>query len=191
VPQEGPGPFDLELDVVLTGLRSEPNLLDLHMVLLGIPGLPLLLFVLEFAVIHDPANRRLNIGRHFDQVEARIQSNLPCFIRGNDPQHLPFPIHYANRCYPDLLIQPVRRFDIRFPHVHKSKVTNRFARPSYCTNATAQLTFLSRKFPTVNNSVQIALISPLEGQIVRKPRDVVAGRKYVLSVTLVWKRLAA
>ena len=42
--EEGPGPLDLEVDVVLACLGAEPNLLQLYLVLLGVLRQPALLF---------------------------------------------------------------------------------------------------------------------------------------------------
>jgi hypothetical protein len=48
--------------------------------------LALLLLVLELAVVHDTADRRLFGRGDLDQVEPRFASPLHGFIRGNDSQ---------------------------------------------------------------------------------------------------------
>lgn len=61
--------LDLDLDVVLAGLRPDADLFqprlmhDCLMLALG-------LLVFEFAKIHHPHDRRLFVGRDFDQVES-------------------------------------------------------------------------------------------------------------------------
>jgi hypothetical protein len=44
---------------------------DLMLLFLGFP-FPLFLFIFEFGVIHDPADRRADIGRDLNQVEPRV-----------------------------------------------------------------------------------------------------------------------
>ena len=65
--------LDLGLVVVLVGLGADLDLLDLHdgMTLLGVLLL-LLLLVLELAVVHDAADRRLGVGRDLDEVAANF-----------------------------------------------------------------------------------------------------------------------
>lgn len=61
--------LDFEADIVLTGFRSNTDFLKLGLVRL-VFGLTLFLVVVEFAKIHDSANRRLGVARDFNQVKT-------------------------------------------------------------------------------------------------------------------------
>ena len=59
--------LDLEKKVMLISLRTEFYLLHLNLYLLFLGFLQFLaLLIFEFAVIHNPANRRHGSGRDFD-----------------------------------------------------------------------------------------------------------------------------
>ena len=63
------------LDVIVmgVGVGAELHLLHLdHLLLLARLGFPLLLFVLELAVIHDLAHGRRGVGRNLDKVEPGL-----------------------------------------------------------------------------------------------------------------------
>ena len=71
--------FELEVVVVVVGLRSEANLLDVHLHLLCLDFLlMLLLLVDELAVVDEPAYRRLCIWRNLYEVN----STLLCHLQG-------------------------------------------------------------------------------------------------------------
>ena len=64
---------DLGLVVAFLGTRTELDFLDLNLLLLFLSSLLLLVgFEFIFAVIHDSANGRLCIRRHFDQIKSRL-----------------------------------------------------------------------------------------------------------------------
>ena len=61
--------LELEVVVMVVGLRTEANLLDIHLHLLGLHLLlMLLLLVEELAVVDETAHGRLCIGRYLHQV---------------------------------------------------------------------------------------------------------------------------
>lgn len=68
-----------QFDLVVTflGARPEFDFLDLDLLLLLLGGLQFfILFKLVFAVIHDFTNRRIGIGRYFDQIHVCIIGKL-------------------------------------------------------------------------------------------------------------------
>jgi hypothetical protein len=67
--QELLGPVDLRHEIVVADLGAHAELFVFAVVRMAFV-LPLLLLVLEFAVIHDAANGRLLLGRDFHEVEA-------------------------------------------------------------------------------------------------------------------------
>ncbi len=74
VREELAGAVHLDLDVVVAGLGADADLFDLDLM----PGalvLPLLLLVLELAVVHDAADGGPLSGRDFHQVQ--VQGSRP------------------------------------------------------------------------------------------------------------------
>ena len=108
--EESASPLDLELNVVLTRLRSQPNLLDLDGVLLASLGLSLLQFVLKFPVIHDPTDRWTVVRTHFYKIQAGFHCQLQPFLGGKDTDHISIRIDHADRSDPDLVIDQVHLF---------------------------------------------------------------------------------
>ena len=96
--KEAPHVLDLELEIVLVGLRAELNLLELHLNLFLFCLLHLLaLLILEFAEVHDPANRRNRSGRNFDKIELLAFGKRQCFAKGQDTE-----LFTVGPDYPDL-----------------------------------------------------------------------------------------
>ena len=62
--------FHLEFDIMVAGLRSQPDFFRFRV--MSAPTLLLVLFVLVFAVVHDAANRGIFVGGDFDQIQLRI-----------------------------------------------------------------------------------------------------------------------
>jgi hypothetical protein len=69
--------------------------------------LPLFLLVLEFAVIHDPANGRLLLWGDFHQIHADFAGPLQGLDGFDDAQQGAILSDYANRRDADLLIDPL------------------------------------------------------------------------------------
>ena len=89
--EEAPDVLHLEVHVVLVGLRPELDLLRLegrHALLLLL--LLLRLFVLELAVVHDPAHRRNGSWRDLDEIEALVLGDAQRLIRRHDAELLAF-----------------------------------------------------------------------------------------------------
>jgi hypothetical protein len=84
--QEFLRPVDLGHEIVIANFRAQAEFLVLTVVRMALM-LPLLLLVLEFAVIHDTANGRLFLRRHFHKVESYIAGSLKCFTRVEDAEH--------------------------------------------------------------------------------------------------------
>src|SRR5690606_29282775 len=91
----------LEIAVIGGGAKLQFLDLDQLLLLLGRLGL-LLLFELELAVIHDPANRRLGVGLDLDQVESRIHGHLQRFVALQHANVLAFGVDYAHPRNTDL-----------------------------------------------------------------------------------------
>jgi hypothetical protein len=63
--------IDLEIDVVFARLRTESNLFDFR--LMDVRAVEfLLLLVLELAEVHDPADRRLFVWSHLDEIKPTL-----------------------------------------------------------------------------------------------------------------------
>src|SRR5881409_3738306 len=75
--QEAPHVLQLEVEVVLLGLRTHLDFLDLDGRLLLARFLePPGLRVLVLAEVHDTAHRRRRIGRHLDEIELLLARGL-------------------------------------------------------------------------------------------------------------------
>jgi hypothetical protein len=77
----------LEVQIMIIGFRTEFNLLDhnLHLLLAGFLEFFALL-VFEFAVIHDPANRRHCGRRHLDEIELLAFRESQSFLQRQDTE---------------------------------------------------------------------------------------------------------
>jgi hypothetical protein len=73
---------------LLPSLRAELDLLerDLRLPFAGV-GLPLLLFVLELAEVHDLAHGRAGLRVHLDQVQVETSSHPTSLVGVQDAQH--------------------------------------------------------------------------------------------------------
>ena len=76
---------------------------DLLLILLGCPLL-LFLFVQEFAVIHDSANRRNSIWGNLYQVKIDLAGLSERFIRRQDSKLIPLRVNHAYLARADALI---------------------------------------------------------------------------------------
>src|SRR5262249_5666242 len=85
--QEAPHVLQLEVEVVLLGLRPHLDFLDLDGRLLLARFLePPGLRVLVLAEVHDTAHRRRRIGRHLDQIELLLARGLQGRRDGQDTE---------------------------------------------------------------------------------------------------------
>ena len=107
VGQEFFGPRELGLQIVLADLGAQPELFVLAVMRMAFV-LPLLLLVLEFAEIHDAANRRLLLRRDFHQVEAKVFSTLKGFGSFEDAELIAFRSDDADGRIADLFVDPLR-----------------------------------------------------------------------------------
>src|SRR5918992_1292290 len=87
----------LRLIVVSIDLRPELDLLDLD------PSLPFPRFllsdcplVLELAVVHDPADRRIRLRGYLDQVQILLLRTPESVLSGHDPDLRPIRSHEAD-----------------------------------------------------------------------------------------------
>lgn len=75
--QETDGMLQLEVEIMLVGLRTEADLLDHHLRRIGTTLFLLLLLLIEvLLVLDDLAHRRIGVGRNHHQVEAVGVSTL-------------------------------------------------------------------------------------------------------------------
>ena len=105
--QELLGAIDLGHQVVVADFRANAELFVLAVVRVAFV-LPLLLLVLEFAEIHDSANRRLLLRGDFHKVEAKIFGTLKGFDGFEDAELIAFRSDDADRCIADLFVDPLR-----------------------------------------------------------------------------------
>ena len=70
---------------LIARLRADADFFDPHLMGLALV-LPLLLLVLELAEVHDPADGRALVGRHFDQVQPGLAGLGQGIRRGHDAQ---------------------------------------------------------------------------------------------------------
>jgi hypothetical protein len=83
--EELDGVLDLEVEVVIVGIGTKPDLLHDHLGRFGFSFLFLfLLFVEEFLIIHHLTNGGIGIGYNFYQVELLFLGNFPCFFKWID-----------------------------------------------------------------------------------------------------------
>lgn len=103
--QELPRLFHLGLDVVLVRAKADAN--AFHLVFLRMRALflkELLLAVLVLAVIHQTADRRVNIGRHLHQIRAGFLGQAERILNGFDAKLLLLAADEANRASPNLFV---------------------------------------------------------------------------------------
>src|SRR5262249_43058138 len=89
------GPLDLYFDIVLAGLGSDPDFLDVNLVLLLLAEF-LLLGIFEFAIVDDLAHGRTLVGSDLNQVEASLARSLESFARGHYAEHGTFGVDYPH-----------------------------------------------------------------------------------------------
>jgi hypothetical protein len=96
---------ELRLKIMLAHIRVEFHFLHNEIVLV-LPCLLLLpvFLVHELAEIHDSANRRLGIGRHFHEIQPAGLGKLERFPCGYDPDHIPIRTDAPNIRNSDLMI---------------------------------------------------------------------------------------
>ena len=70
--------------------------------------LPLLLLVLNFAVVHDAANGRLLLGRDLHEIEAEVFGALQGFGCFQNAELVAFRSNDADRRIADLFVDPLR-----------------------------------------------------------------------------------
>lgn len=97
--------LELELIVVLFGLRPKFHLLDDYCMLMFL-GLfrTLTLLILVLAVIHYPADRRVGLGSNFYEVELLLSCQPETFLGGYDSNLFSVNTDEANRSGADSFI---------------------------------------------------------------------------------------
>ena len=93
--------------VVLVDLGLELHLLDddLGGLALRLPA-PLFLLVDVPAVVHDPGNRRVGVGRDLDQIELLVTGLCERFREGLDAELLPFGTDEEDLAGSDAVVDP-------------------------------------------------------------------------------------
>ena len=97
---------DLRHEVVVADFWAEAEFFVLAVVRVTFV-LPLLLLVLEFAVIHDPANGRLFLRGNFHEVHAGLASMPQGFNSFDDAEKRAIVSDNADGRYADLLVDPL------------------------------------------------------------------------------------
>jgi hypothetical protein len=105
--QELFGAVDLGHQVVVADFRAHPELFVLAVVRVAFV-LPLLLLVLEFAIIHDAANGRLLLRRDFNKVEADFASTRKGVDGFENTENFTFMSDDADGRDADLFVDPLR-----------------------------------------------------------------------------------
>ncbi|MNV79195.1 hypothetical protein D3C71_1727360 [compost metagenome] len=89
--EEAANVAQLDVVVAVIGTGTEFDFLDLDDRLLGLGFSGALLFlVLELAVVHQPANRRIGSSGDFHQVNVQLARHAQCFHDGNNAEGLVF-----------------------------------------------------------------------------------------------------
>ena len=104
------GLVNFEFDVVIACFGAEADFLDLGVVNVGLVVL-LLLLVLELAEVHNSADRRLLIRRHFDEIQPGVAGDPHRFVRWDDAQLTAISSDYSDRADPNLLIDAMLLLD--------------------------------------------------------------------------------
>jgi hypothetical protein len=101
------GVFHFKSNVVFINKRAEPYFLDVNDVLF-FPAVFFLLtqLIFVFAVIHDPTNRRLRIGSHFDQIQIAAFGQGQGFNGIQDSQLSTVRIDYPDLFDLDAFVDP-------------------------------------------------------------------------------------
>lgn len=98
--------LDLEPDIMLAGFGPNANFFQL-----GLVGLALGLFfgfvVFEFAIVHDPANRRFGVTGNFYQVQPSFVSSFHRLFSWDHSQLFAIGVNHANGCNTNLPVDPV------------------------------------------------------------------------------------
>ena len=101
------GAVDLRHEVVVADLGTHAELFVFAVVCMALV-LPLLLLVLELAVVHDAANGRLLLGRDFDEVEADFAGTCKSVDGFENTEDFAFMSDHADRRNADLFVDPLR-----------------------------------------------------------------------------------
>src|SRR5579864_9544583 len=102
----------LDVVIVIVDAGAKLDLFDLdHLLLLPRLVLALLLLVFEFAEIEDFADRRIGVGRHFDEVEPGLDGAGDGIAARDDAYHLAAFVDKAHARREDFFIdaRPIRR----------------------------------------------------------------------------------
>lgn len=94
---------NLEFDVVIARLGTDSDFLDLRVMNVGFVML-LFLLVFELAEVHDPADRRLFVGRHLDKIEAGVSREREGIVCGDDAELAPVGADNSDRGDPNLVV---------------------------------------------------------------------------------------
>ena len=106
----------LEVEVVGVGLGPQLDFLHLdHRLLLPRILLPAGLEVLVLAEVHDPADRRHRLARHFHQVHVPLPRQIEGLGDGEDPQLLAIGAHHPDFPHANPLVDAniLRRYSCR------------------------------------------------------------------------------
>ena len=77
--------FDFELDIVLARFRPHANLFQLCLMRFVLVR-TLILFILEFAIVHDATNRRIGVRSDFYKIQPCFLGLGQCIFGGDDSE---------------------------------------------------------------------------------------------------------
>lgn len=103
--EESLGAVHLDKPIIGVGFRTHPDFLEGNGVALLALFLPLLALVQVLSVVDDPTDRRRLIGRHLDQVEARLPRQGKSFMRRENAELFLVLVNDPDRSYPDPLVK--------------------------------------------------------------------------------------
>jgi hypothetical protein len=93
--------------IVIVDTRAQLDLFDLDdLLLFACLVLFLLFFVFVFAEVEDFADRRVGVGRNFDQIKAGIGGHGKRFVARNDPNHIAPIIDQPDAANTDFFVDP-------------------------------------------------------------------------------------
>ena len=69
------------------------------------------MLILELAEVHDPADGRLFVRCHLDEIEASLAGAVERLFRRDDPELFTVACDHPNRRDPDLLIDTMLLLD--------------------------------------------------------------------------------
>ena len=101
-----------EVNVVLAGLGTQTDFLELRLMLLvALLAQTFFLLVLEFSEVHDAADRWTIVWTDLNQIHSGFLCQFQTVSSGNDPCHVSILVDDPDGRNPNLLVDPLRFVD--------------------------------------------------------------------------------